>query len=48
MVHETDLGQGFSESTTVLVLGRRWLYLTWTHGQSSDHHGVARELLSWL
>lgn len=45
-VREMGPARGFSESTR--ALGRDVFYFTWTHGQSSDHHGVARELLPWL
>lgn len=45
-VGERSLAWGFLESTS--ALGRDRLHLTWTHSQSSDHHGVARELLPWL
>lgn len=30
------------------MLGRALFDFTWTHSQSSDHHGMARELLPWL
>lgn len=30
------------------MLGRGLSDFTWTQSQSSDHHGVARELLPWL